>query len=260
MTLPVAPPIDLAPLADLERATTSAPRHRSATLLAAIAVLAGAATGAVALAPRWAPPLVAIVRRKRTARRAGTPAIAGVVGLAAAGLARWQLQRLFTPEPVHTVELHDGGFEVRRYAPSRVAETIVEGARREALEEGFRRLADFIFGGNAGSQRIAMMAPVTSTQVAGSHTVSFALPEGVDLPKPTDGRIAIRPVASRRIAVLRFRGRYDDNAIEVMRRELAHRVNALGLKTSSEPAFAGYDPPWTLPALRRNEVWVEIDA
>ena len=85
------------------------------------------------------------------------------------------------------------------------------------------------------------------------------MPEGVDLPHPDDTRILIRPLPSRRVAVVRFSGRYDDEAVQEKKRELMTRVESSGFVPRGEATFAGYDPPWTIPLLRRNEVWVEIE-
>jgi SOUL heme-binding protein len=261
MSVHVAPPIDFSPIADLR----IEPRARKVVArLSRLAGLAGTGGGATALALRWAPPLVAIMRSVRPKRRSNAPwFVAAGAGLVAAGFAGWQLQRLFVAQPEYTVESrvesHQDGLEVRHYGPTRVAETSVDGPWGDALEQGFRRLAGFIFGGNARKQRIAMTAPVTATRQTDGYALAFAMPEGVDLPRPDDERIAIRAVASRRVAVLRFCGPYDDESIEGKKRELTARVAQRGFVPRGEPTFAGYDPPTTIPWLRRNEVWLEIE-
>lgn len=61
-------------------------------------------------------------------------------------------------EPPFTLEIHE---DVRRYAARVVAETLVMGGSFHAAgNEGFRRLAGYIFGGNRIRQTIAMTAPV----------------------------------------------------------------------------------------------------
>ncbi len=257
MTTTLDPSVAVARVADL--GATKLPR-KFARRLASFARYAGAGTGTAALALRLTPPLVAVLRNVRPKRRSPAPWIAAGAGLVGLGISVWQLQRLFTAEPKHTVEPRQGGLEIRRYAPVRIAETNVDAAWRDALEQGFRRLAGFIFGGNAQKQRVAMTAPVTAVRHAAGYALAFAMPEGVDLPHPDDPRILIRPLPSRRVAVLRFSGRYDDDeAIEHKKRELMELVEKSGFVPRGEPTFAGYDPPWTIPLLRRNEVWIEIE-
>src|ERR1700722_6127083 len=122
MSAPFVPPIDLSPIADLRLEPHV---RRVAKRLGKLAGLAGTTGSVAALALRWAPPLVAIMRSVRPKRRARTPwFVAAGAGLLAAGLARWQLQRLFVAEPEYTVEpsveSRDDGLEVRHYGPTRV--------------------------------------------------------------------------------------------------------------------------------------------
>jgi hypothetical protein len=50
-----------------------------------------------------------------------------------------------TPGPEYRVLSSDGDLEIRAYPEIVVAETVVRGPRKEALREGFRILADYIF-------------------------------------------------------------------------------------------------------------------
>ena len=77
-------------------------------------------------------------------------------------------------EPKFRFVKADGDFELRDYPGQVVAEVAVGGDRRAASNEGFRLLAGYIFGGNAGSSRIAMTAPVSQAQVQGSKIAMTA--------------------------------------------------------------------------------------
>lgn len=206
---------------------------------------------------------------------------AGIAAVGTFGIVRWQLARFFAAEPAYDVEDRIGDLEIRRYEERAVAETRVDDSDWDrALDEGFHRLAGYIFGGNrsAGgrpgetiamtapvnlrSERIAMTSPV-NMMVAGSraHVMTFTMPANRDaasLPKPNDSRVKIRTSPSMRAAVIRFRGRYTGMRVAEEFARLNDAIRAAGLETRGEPQFAGYDPPWTLPLLRRNEVWVEI--
>ncbi|MEY4546185.1 MAG: hypothetical protein RL685_2380, partial [Pseudomonadota bacterium] len=72
----------------------------------------------------------------------------GGAALVGAALTRWQMARWFTEHPSYARERKLDSFEIRRYAPHWVAETRVESSWEDALEEGFHRLAGYIFGNN----------------------------------------------------------------------------------------------------------------
>jgi hypothetical protein len=143
--------------------------------------------------------------------------------------------------------------------------------------EGFMPLADYIFAKDRRGDKIAMTAPVTqaprekiamtapvSQQSSGNGwTISFTMPAGYtmdSLPPPADPAVRLAEYPARRMAVVKFSGLAGDARMEAKRRELLERVASAGLSPTGEPTFAFYDPPWTLPFLRRNEVMVEIAA
>ncbi len=200
--------------------------------------------------------------------------------MAGAALARWQLARLFTEQPRYELEAKLGMLEIRRYPPRWVAETRVQNSWDVALGEGFRRLARYLFGSNhrsqvssRGSEKLAMTAPVNvrvgrglvgtkEDAAAASHVVSFNLPAGrsrESLPRPDDERVTIALKPEARMAVLRYRGRRDGDTVAAKFLELLVALRRAGLRHRGNPQFAGYDPPSTLPVLRRNEVWIELE-
>lgn len=217
-------------------------------------------------------------------RRFGLAAL----GLSAgAALARWQLGRAFAWQPEYQVEFEYGRLEIRRYQHQIQAETTLESATwSEALSEGFRRLAAYIFGDNDAKRAIPMTSPVLTTVTLGtgprrafqswappsvasvnrlngvtSRDMVFVMPGDLsldELPTPNDERIHLHGVPPRRMAALRFRGRYGGDLPAQKRNELLFLLKCAGLKAASEVWFAGYDGPSTLGFLRRNEVLVEI--
>jgi SOUL heme-binding protein len=196
--------------------------------------------------------------QRRSSRRRNAWVAAGA-GAAVAALAGWQLQRLFASEPDYEVEARRGGLEIRRYGRIQTAHTTVREPWEFALDEGFRRLARFILGDNAAHTKVTMRAPVTAARDESGYRLSFVMPEGALLPRPDDARIAFAEIPARRLAVLQFRGRHDSASIEAKKRALIASAEEAGYLPRGEPSFAEYDPPSTLPALRRNEVWLEIE-
>jgi hypothetical protein len=204
-----------------------------------------------------------------------------LVGLAALGLAFVLASEAImarVAEPSYDTIEADGRTTVRRYAPMILATVSVTGERRPAVNEGFRILADYIFGNNDGGakiamtapvlqqpegERIAMTAPVTAAPAAaGAWEVSFVMPAEytIDtLPKPRDPRVRILEVPARTVAAVTFSGLPNAAPLDRHAAELAEWIAARGMRPVGPPRFAFYDPPWTLPFLRRNEVMVEVD-
>jgi len=182
-------------------------------------------------------------------------------------------------EPKFQIVEADGDFEVRDYPGLTVAEVDVGGDRRAASSEGFRLLAGYIFGGNAGSGKIAMTAPVSQSQVKGSKiamtapvalqgeeggwTVQFTMPSEYaidDLPAPNDKRVHLRSLPPTRMAVLKFSGLTGDERVASQTERLEGLLRDHKLTPIGKPSLARYDPPWTLWFMRRNEVMVSVSA
>ncbi|MFO1313147.1 MAG: heme-binding protein [Burkholderiales bacterium] len=181
-------------------------------------------------------------------------------------------------EPAYTVVEREGSFEIRDYAPYVVAETFVEGSFDGVGNEGFQRLFRYISGENRGAARIPMTAPVeqeaASTKIAmtapveqqragGRWRIAFVLPASYTLataPRPTDDRVALAEVPARRVAVVRYTGRWTearyDEELAGLRRFAAER----GMAETGEPVFARYDPPFMPWFLRRNEIQIPVKA
>jgi hypothetical protein len=113
------------------------------------------------------------------------------------------------------------------------------------------------------SETIPMTAPVNvTTHDVRTYTVAFNMPPGrtlASLPSPNDENIRLERRPRRRVAVLVYRGRYTGPRVARKFSELLAKVRSAGLAYRGAPEFAGYDPPSTLPFLRRNEVWLELD-
>jgi hypothetical protein len=173
-------------------------------------------------------------------------------------------------EPPHQVVSRDGDFEIRDYPSMTVAETTVDADRNSAAYAGFRLLAGYIFGGNAKKQKIDMTAPVIearpesmfATQAPGrGWVIRFVMPPGfsvASLPKPETEGIVLREEPPAHMAVLKFSGLAGDDAVAAKTAELQAMLKARNLTPSGSPIIAQYDPPWTLPFLRRNEIMIPV--
>ncbi len=185
----------------------------------------------------------------------------------------------------YSVMSKDGAIEIREYAPHIVAETKVSGEQEKAISDGFRAIADYIFGNNTASAKVAMTAPVLQqpaekpvtssqkiamtapvlqhTEESGNWVVQFVMPKEytkATLPKPNNPAVTLVEVKTKRIAVIQFSGMAGEDSLREHTAELEAYMTSHGLKARSKASYAFYNPPWTLPFLRRNEVMMEIAA
>lgn len=197
-------------------------------------------------------------------------------GVAMIGAAAWgPIVSSNVEQAKYEVVESKGDIQIRDYAPMIVAEAEVSGDRKEAINQGFRTIADYIFGNNAPkqnvamtapviqqpSEKIAMTAPVTQEGAAGSWRVRFVMPANYTmdtLPKPNNDAVKLLNIPGKRFAVIRFSGMASEDSLKEHTDELNAFIMDKKLKPLSQATYAFFNPPWTLPFLRRNEVMIEI--
>lgn len=167
-----------------------------------------------------------------------------------------------TEEPRYDVHDRVHGLEVRRYGPRIAAETTVTADEERARDTGFRRLAGYIFGSNENKSKIAMTAPVSQSGGPGnSSVVRFYMPSRwtmPTLPTPMDRSVELVEVPGETLAVLRFTGDRGRGAVAERSAELLRKLEATAWTATGPPVAWFYDPPWTVPFRRRNEVAVPV--
>jgi len=182
-------------------------------------------------------------------------------------------------EPKYSVIEKTEPFELRQYAPMILAEVKVDGDLDDASSQGFRLIAAYIFGQNQVSEKIAMTTPVAieeqavkSAKIAmttpvniesnGSQwTVSFVMPSEYTLetlPKPLNSKVQLRQIPAVKRAVIQFSGFYNPQKVADKTLELEQWMKTKNLQGVGVPKFARYNPPWTLPFMRRNEIMMDV--
>lgn len=181
-------------------------------------------------------------------------------------------------EPEFTVLEKKDGYEIREYASYIVAQTQVKGTHDTALNSGFRIIAGYIFGGNVSQESIAMTAPVSDIKQVSekiqmtvpvidikatddTHTIQFTMPKKytmATLPKPNDARVQLVEVPKSKKAVLRYTGWASETTVEEKKMMLKWCLERDGLKPLGDMISAQYNPPWSIPFMRRNEIIVDI--
>jgi len=178
-------------------------------------------------------------------------------------------------KPTYQVTALENDIEFRSYDPMIVAAVPMSGKRKDAISEGFRLLADYIFGNNTlnqnismtapveqkAEQKIAMTAPVQQQQDSNSWIISFVMPKKFTLktiPKPNNESVKINEVPAQRFIAIRFSGTNSDENIKQNESALFNYIAQNKVNVTGKPKYAFYNPPWTLPFMRRNEILVQI--
>ena len=181
-------------------------------------------------------------------------------------------------EPNYQVLNDYGHIQIRQYPALVVAQTEVNADYKNSSSQGFQRLAGYIFGGNKKQQKMAMTAPVIQEQEAetmamtapviqqksgGVWLMTFVLPKSYSIstaPVPQDSTVVIKEIPGKKVAVIRYSGRLSEQGIEENADALKNWLSKQGYRAISPSRSAAYDPPWTLPFLRRNEIHIDIES
>ncbi len=182
-------------------------------------------------------------------------------------------------EPEFTSIEKKGTFEIREYQPKLIAQVLVNGTFDTASNKGFRLLADFIFGNNKtnegskkiemtapvithdASEKIEMKAPVISEETERGWYISFNMPKQYSretLPAPNNLEVKIIDVPTEKFAVISFSGLVREKKYTEMLNLLNEEMKKRNLDPKGSVILARYNPPWTLPFLRRNELMLRF--
>ena len=188
-----------------------------------------------------------------------------------------------TEEPQFSIIEKSEPFELRSYAPQLIAEVKVEGDLDTASSQGFRLIAAFIFGQNQVSEKISMTAPV-AIETAQSTKIAMTVPVGIEaskdpakgvsqwvfsfvmpseytmatLPKPLNPLVSIRELPAQRRAAITFSGFYNEAKVLEKTNALEAWIKSKQWQSIGNPQFARYNPPWSIPFMRRNEILITV--
>lgn len=196
----------------------------------------------------------------------------------------WTGTLMATEEPKFESLRQEGNIEIRRYVPVIVAETVVEGDMESASKRGFQRIANYIFGHN---ERIAMTVPVVAEPQGSAEKIAMTVPVSIEaqntdnrtmagaqrwrihfvmpsqytlatLPKPLDPQVSLREIPAKTYAALTYSGINSESTVQEKTDLLLNWLKSQEIPSIGQPQLARYNPPWTLPFMRRNEILQEI--
>lgn len=167
-------------------------------------------------------------------------------------------------QPLYTVvKAADGlrsyaSYEIRKYAPYSICATTVdsEDDMMEPMASGksFQTLAGYIFGDNTAEETMTMTTPV----ITEGKSMYFVLPKSMSsetAPIPRSDKVMLRDVKSEVIACSEFSGIATEGEVNRQKALLEDALLLDGIMYDSATfKVFQYNPPQTLPWLRRNEV------
>ena len=179
-------------------------------------------------------------------------------------------------EPDYQILYNEDSKEIRQYAGYVMAKTVQSGDFEESGNSGFWLLYRYITGANQKQNKIQMTAPVIQKeaftkiemtapllQKKGSHgwEIAFVLPAEFTMenaPIPTDKSVTLAHAEPQLVGVLRYTGLSSEKKIARFADELLKWLQSKGYEPISQYRSARYDPPFTLPFFRRNEIQIEV--
>ncbi|PIA65215.1 hypothetical protein AQUCO_00100594v1 [Aquilegia coerulea] len=184
-------------------------------------------------------------------------------------------------------------YEIRKYSPSVVAQITYDPSQMKGGDKdgGFMVLASYIgvigqpqntkpekiamttpvITSSTNSEKIAMTTPVvtksTSTTTGEAEkklvTMQFVLPskytKAEEAPKPVDERVVIKEEDGKTYGVMRFSGNATDSVVAQKVEKLKKSLERDGYKIIGDFLLARYNPPWTLPPFRTNEIMIPLE-
>nr|XP_043611003.1 uncharacterized protein LOC122582645 [Erigeron canadensis] len=173
-------------------------------------------------------------------------------------------------------------YEIRHYPSLVVAEITYDPADLKGNKDGgFSILANYIgvFGKpqntkpekidmttpvlTKAAEKVDMTTPVLTKGNGEKVTMQFTLPEkykkAEEAPEPVDERVVIKEEGEKKYGVVRFKGMATTEVVAEKTDKLKKDLEKDGFKVSGEHVLARYNPPWTLPPFRINEVMIPVE-
>lgn len=184
--------------------------------------------------------------------------------------------------PKYQVMKTTDDYEIRKYPACVVAQVTYDPSQFKGNKDGgFMILANYIGAlGNpqnkkpqtiamtapviTKSEKIAMTAPVvTKTGDESVMVMEFILPDkynkAEEAPEPVDERVVIREEKERKYGVVKFSGTATEEVVKEKVDKLREVLERDGVKVVGEFLLGRFNPPWTLPIFKTNEVMIPVD-
>ncbi|MCC5894371.1 MAG: heme-binding protein [Alkalibacterium sp.] len=160
--------------------------------------------------------------------------------------------------PDYEVVTKEKDFELRKYAHFFIVE--YENTADPEVNNAFRTLFKYISDDNKENEKISMTVPVIQEATGQNRKMAFVVPEKYEdhIPEPNNPNLKPKKFAEGFFASVTYSGLSNDSKEEKMKKKLNEWVQKKGYEKESHFMVAIYNGPFTLPMLRRNEIWVRV--
>ena len=174
----------------------------------------------------------------------------------------------------------DDAIEIRRYDKMILVSTPMDEDIDSGKNGAFRKLFGYISGDNVDQSKIAMTAPVFMDEAQdnggtkipmtapvfmdGENSggmMSFVMPDSFTMettPVPTNPDVSVKEITDYTVATITFNGLLNQKNIDTQKDILVQWIEDNGYTQNGPYKAAGYNAPFTITALRRNEVLIPI--
>ncbi|KAL8148080.1 heme-binding-like protein At3g10130, chloroplastic [Apium graveolens] len=172
--------------------------------------------------------------------------------------------------PKYEVVKTTGNYEIRKYPGCVVAQVTYKPSQFKGNKDGgFMILANYIGAlrnpQNKKAETIAMTAPVVtkSGDEESVMVMEFILPDkykkAEEAPEPVDERVMISEERERKYGVVKFSGSATEKVVEEKVGKLREVLERDGIKVVGEYMLGRFNPPWTLPMFKTNELMIPVE-
>ena len=155
-----------------------------------------------------------------------------------------------------TIERIDG-FELRKY--QRFYTVSIQESSLNGYS-GFGYLFNYISGNNQHLTKMKMTVPVINELAESEKSMEFVIPKihQQNIPQPNDTQMKIKDYPEQLVLVYQFSGIVNQDKLDELMIKMDQALVKFEMIRVGKPKIARYNGPYTLPFLRRNEIWLTV--
>lgn len=161
--------------------------------------------------------------------------------------------------PYYEIIKSEDQFEIRLYENFYIVE--YDNENDPNINNGFGTLFSYISSNNAENQKISMTVPVIEEMKEDRLKMAFVVPKEhwEKIPEPNNPNLNIKKFEKGYFAVIKYSGFSSKSKEQAKLQKLEEWIKKNNYKKLSNPMLAFYNPPFTPPMFRRNEIMIRVE-